>query len=259
MKIGAQRLGDLLPKYRADRPAGDSMHHFTDEISLRQGVITGGTARLPQRRLRGEKRRHLLPVVKVFVLNRRFPCGKPGRVAHHLADLDLALAVLRELGPVLCDGRIEVEQSAIGQHERGQRRHRLGRRKDVDQGIARPALSARRVGVTAPQIDDRLAAQRGTERRTDVVALTIDIVICPSVNKQLIAAQRFPDLVCRTGITGGRGGRGGRGEFEVGQRLLAALDAAGRRLRRIGLLRQILGAAHRGALLFAVLGGQHVE
>ena len=72
-----------------------------------------------------------------------------------------------ELRPVARHGRVDVELAALDQDVRAERRHRLGGRKDVDDRVALPGPRARRIGVAAPQIDDRLAvdAWRRTTRR----------------------------------------------------------------------------------------------
>ena len=67
------------------------------------------------------------------------------------------LACGRELGPVLRDLAVQVELTAVGQDQRAQSGHGLGRRPDVDDGVALPGSRLGFVDVAAPQIDDELA------------------------------------------------------------------------------------------------------
>ena len=72
-----------------------------------------------------------------------------------MTDEDAFLAVLRELGPVLRDGGVEIELAAIGEHEHAQGRHRLGAGVDVDDRIFFPGSAVGR-GETGPEIDNEL-------------------------------------------------------------------------------------------------------
>ena len=85
-----------------------------------------------------------------------------------MARGDRLLAVAGELRPVARHRRIDVERAAVDEHVGAQRRHRLRRREDVDDGVALPRARARRVGMTAPQIDDRRAVARRRKRGADL-------------------------------------------------------------------------------------------
>gem|GEM_PF-4955572 len=137
---------------------------------MRQCVVAGCGARLPVRRLRGEQRGHLLPVIDVLRFQRLLPTREAGTVAHQVADFDPALSVGGELRPIARDRRVEVELPTVGDQQRGQRRHRLGRGIDVDDGVALPGARARFVGEATPDVDHRLAVQRDAEGCADVLA-----------------------------------------------------------------------------------------
>ena len=71
-------------------------------------------------------------------------------------DEHALLPVRLELGPVVGDRRVEVELAAVGEDQRRQVRHRLGRRPDVDDRVALPRRRLLRVGVTSPHVGDEL-------------------------------------------------------------------------------------------------------
>ena len=74
VEVGAERPGDLLGEELADGgAAGDPADDLADEVALGEGVVAGRGAGLPQRRLRGEERGRLLPVVEVGLLDRLLP------------------------------------------------------------------------------------------------------------------------------------------------------------------------------------------
>lgn len=64
--------------------------------------------------------------------------------------------------------RLQVEQPAVDQAMRTDRRQALGRRRDVDDRIARPRPRPRGVDMSRPQIDDRLAIDGDRHGRTDL-------------------------------------------------------------------------------------------
>ena len=175
-EIGVQRFGDFLAENRADGFSGDAADDFADEIALRQRVIAGRGARLPERRLRGEQRCGLLPIVEIFLGDLLFPAGQTGGMAHQLRDGDAFLAVGGEFRPVFRHRRLEVYQPAIRKDERGQRRHRLGGGIDVDDGVFHPRLRLRRVGIAAPQIDNGFAVLRHAIGRAEI-AEVLEIVL----------------------------------------------------------------------------------
>ena len=91
-------------------------------------------------------------------------------MAHDVADQDVLLARLRELGPVRGHGSVEVELAPVVEHEGAQERHRLGRRPDVGDGVALPGPRLVLVGPAAPDVDDRLAVHEDGDGRAEVFA-----------------------------------------------------------------------------------------
>ena len=100
VEIGAERSGDLRSEERAERLARDAPDQLAEQVALRDGVVARRRARLPPRRLRGEEAGALVVVPQVRLGDGLGPCGQPGRVRHEVADLDVVLAVGRELRPV---------------------------------------------------------------------------------------------------------------------------------------------------------------
>ncbi len=147
---------------------GDAPDHLADEVTLVQRVVARCRPRLPPRRLGGEHRRRLLPVEDVVHHDRLRPGRHARRVRHQVADLDLVLAVGRELRPVLRNGRVHVEQAALDQHEGAERHHRLGGRPHVGDRVLRPRHGLGGVGPAAPQVDDGLTVERDRHRRAEI-------------------------------------------------------------------------------------------
>jgi hypothetical protein len=94
--------------------------------------------------------------------------GQARGVTEQMAHLDLPFALGGELRPVPRDRGIEIDHPAIGEHERGERRHRLGRREVVDDGVAVPGQGAFLVDMSAPDVHDRLAVDEHCRGRADV-------------------------------------------------------------------------------------------
>src|SRR5262249_13781233 len=81
---------------------------------------------------------------------------------------DPLLAGGRELPPVARYRGVEIEQAAVGEQVRAERGHRLRGREHVDDRVALPESPAGGVDVTAPEVDDHQAGDRGRERRPDL-------------------------------------------------------------------------------------------
>jgi hypothetical protein len=128
---------------RARCLAADAADHLANEMPEGQGVVAVGGARLPPRRLVRQRIDHQLPIV-VRVAGQLAPQpGQAGAVAEQMARGDRLLAVAGELRPVARHRRIDVERTAVDEHMGAQRRHRLRRRKDVDDGVALPRARER--------------------------------------------------------------------------------------------------------------------
>src|SRR5262245_9929673 len=77
------------------------------------------------------------------------------------------LAGLRELGPVVRDRRLEVEQARVDQTQRAHGANRLADRIQVDDRVAPPRPGPRAVGEAAPEVDDGRTVDVDRERRAD--------------------------------------------------------------------------------------------
>ena len=69
MEVRAQRPGDLFAEHCANGLARDTADDFADKVALRDGMIAGRAARLPERGLRRQQARGLLPVIEVVIGN----------------------------------------------------------------------------------------------------------------------------------------------------------------------------------------------
>src|SRR5262249_14454787 len=98
------------------RRAGDSADNLADQVTVIDQVIARGGPRGPPWRLAGQPRRRLSPVVHVLECERRVPSGHTRCPAENVSDLDVLLAVCRELRPVPGDWGEHVERAAGGQH-----------------------------------------------------------------------------------------------------------------------------------------------
>lgn len=85
-----------------------------------------------------------------------------------------ALSRRGELRPILRDGRIDVQESAIHEMVRAEGRHRLRRRVHIHERVALPFPGPGEVIVAAPQIDDtspiEIEANRGADLDIDIEA-----------------------------------------------------------------------------------------
>ncbi len=73
-----------------------------------------------------------------------------------------------ELGPVAGHRSGELELAAVSQDEGTQRRHRLGDRPDVGDGVALPGNGALLVEVATPDVDHRHAVDEDRHRGADI-------------------------------------------------------------------------------------------
>ena len=104
VEIDPERSGDLFGGELAERLPRDPPHQLAFEVALCQRVVARRRPRLPPGLLGGKDRRRPLPVVQPLDGQRFRPSRQAGCVAHHVADLDLALAARLELGPVAPTG-----------------------------------------------------------------------------------------------------------------------------------------------------------
>ena len=146
----------------AERLPGDAAHDLALEVALGDGVVARRRARLPPRRLGGEQRGDLLASRSrsSVVIGSSQPDSPAVWLITWRTSM-AALAVGGELGPVLGDRRVQVELAPVGEDQAGQRRHRLGRRPDVDDRVPLPRhRPARRRGRPCRPTGRRPARRR---------------------------------------------------------------------------------------------------
>ena len=170
MEIGVEHAGHFGSEELSEGHTRDASHDLTNQKSLGHEVVARRRAGLPQRRLSGERIRATLPIGEVPRLQRCAPEGKSRGVTHHVANLDVLFPVLRELGPVLHHRRVKVELTSVGQHQRHEKRHGLGHRPHIHDGVALPRCGHRFVRETTPQIHDELTFGIDRERSTNFLA-----------------------------------------------------------------------------------------
>src|SRR4029434_7796705 len=94
--------------------------------------------RLPPRLLRGESGGHDFPIIGSAYGQHLADAGQAGAGAEEVAHGYLVFALLRELGPVLGDWSIDVEQPLVGETMRADGRHAFRGGEDVDNGVPLP-------------------------------------------------------------------------------------------------------------------------
>ena len=90
---------------------------------------------------------------------------------HHLADGDRALPVRGELRPERRDACLGIELAALHEQVRADRGDALRRGVHEHERVLLPARAVRRIGETAPEVDDRLPVEIHAHRRPDLSAL----------------------------------------------------------------------------------------
>jgi hypothetical protein len=98
----------------------------------------------------------------------RVELRQAGGMRQQVPHEHLLLARGRELRPVPGDRRVKVQVAAVGEDQRAQRDHRLGRGPDVGDRVLFPGLGLFRVLVAAPEVGDGFAVHENGRRRADV-------------------------------------------------------------------------------------------
>ncbi len=172
-EVDAERIADLLTPERAGRavlrvgPAND----LADEPAVGAHVVTVLRSRLPDRLLPRERVDHALPRQRFFQREVAFDERESGLMRHRLTDGDRALAVGRELRPQRRDRRLGVERPPLDQQVGADRGDTLRRGVHQHERILLPAHSVRRVGETAPEIDDGFPVEVHAHCRADFPAV----------------------------------------------------------------------------------------
>ena len=179
-EIRIERLGHLAGEPAPDALARDAADDLTDEVTLRHRVIARCGARLPPRCLLGQPCDAELPVGQVLGGQGLLPTAQAGGVPHDVAHLNALLAVGAELGPIVGDGRVEVELLTVVQHEGDEERHGLGGGPDVGERVAFPRPRLVLVGPAAPDVDHRLAVEEDGNGGAEVGSAVELIGECPA-------------------------------------------------------------------------------
>ena len=111
---------------------------------------------------------HRLPRQRLLGGEHPVDPGEAGLVRQEVADSDVRLAVLAELGPVAHDRRVNVKPVLLGQLVGADRGRPLGGREDEDDRVLVPGPAGSLLGHSAPQVDDELTAVVGGEGGADL-------------------------------------------------------------------------------------------
>jgi len=168
VQVEPERAGDLVAQVRADGLAAHAPDHLAHQPAVRDGVVAVVLVGGPPRLLRSERGGHARPVEHRLGRQRLADGGEAGAMIEQRPHAHVPLPCGRELGPVLRDRRIEVEQPLIDEAMRADRGETLGRREDGDEGVTLPRLGARAVHRAGPEIDDGPPIERDGERGAEL-------------------------------------------------------------------------------------------
>ena len=166
--VHPQGCADIFLHELLDRRARDPAHDLAREIADVDRVVGPLGLDRPGRRLDLQRRDHPVVMVDVACLGRVGETD-PAIVRDDVPDLDVGLAVLGELRPVLGDRRFEVDQPPICKDVHAGGAHTLGDRIHDAQRVLAPGLAARGVHMSAPEIDHFLAVMVDRDRAADLV------------------------------------------------------------------------------------------
>ena len=131
----------------------------------REGVVGLARAGLPRRLLTGQHHREAIEVGHHAAIDRFVEREESRLMRQELADGDLLLSLLRELGPVRGHPLFVVEPAAGVGERQGHGRQALRGRVDDDHRVLLPRLARLLVADAAPEVDDLLAVVIGSSRR----------------------------------------------------------------------------------------------
>jgi len=113
-------------------------------------AITG--SRLPERRFRSQKLRHVVPVCQAVRLQCLPDSGQAYRVIEHHACGGGLLAVVGKFRPHLCDRRVQVQMTSLVQQVGTQGHCRLGTGENHRYGVLTPRGLLRCIRHAAPDV-----------------------------------------------------------------------------------------------------------
>ena len=171
VEIRAQGLRHLLPEEGTEAPPGYPPNEFTEQVAMGHGLVSALGARLPPGRLGGEQTGAFVPVVERFQCDWLLESRQPGHVAEQIAHGQLLFAGLGKLRPVLRHGVVQIDRAPVDEDQGRDGRHHLGGRVDIDDGVSLPGPGPRRIGMSRPEVHDRLAIHGCRKGRTDFPAL----------------------------------------------------------------------------------------
>src|SRR3546814_17786590 len=87
------------------------------------------------------------------------------------SDRYVALSVFGKLGPVVSNGRVEIEQTPVGQNMKTRRRHAFGGREDLDERVALPGIFGILRHGAAPQVHSEFTCPQNGKRSADLSAV----------------------------------------------------------------------------------------
>ena len=151
--VERERLGDLRAHEVGDPEAGHAPDDLAHDEAERHRVVSVLRPGLECGSHPLEAGDHRVPVEDLLrTLEERRHVVHAGFVAEHLADRDRVLPVLRELGPVVGDTVVVVDEASVhADVERG-RGHSLGRGVRHGKAVRLPGVPGE-VGDAAPRVD----------------------------------------------------------------------------------------------------------
>ena len=151
-EVDSERRRDLVREILPDRaPIGVGT---TNEFGLvppeTDAVVAVARARLPRRRLLGQRNRQTFWIGEHRRIDLRIDCAQPGLVSEQSSYGDVGLAVLGKVRPMVGDEVIEAEQAMGRCVQDGHRSHAFGGREHIDDRVALPQSFGSRLRVATP-------------------------------------------------------------------------------------------------------------
>ena len=168
--VDFERLGDFIGEELSAGFSADAADHFAHEKPVGDEVIEVGRARLPEWRHLFQRRDAGFPIEQVARADAAFRlvAHEASGVREQVANQHTLFSGLGEFGPVLCDGRFEIELAAFGKNVGTRRNRSLGaRHHDGDRvgGVGAVLLDV----AAGPKIDDTLAVSVDTKLRAAAI------------------------------------------------------------------------------------------